>query len=43
MFLAPPALSMAVAEPDYEVVRRLGAVELRQYAPYVVAEAESAG
>lgn len=35
-----PAASMAVEEPDYEVLRRLDApdVELRRYAPYVVAQ-----
>ncbi len=37
-FAAMPIASQAIEEPDYEVLRKLGNVELRQYAPYVVAE-----
>jgi len=36
--IAMPLLGHAVEEPKYQVIRQLDDVELRQYAPYVVAE-----
>lgn len=38
MLFAMPAASHAIEEPEYAVIRTLGDVELREYAPYVVAE-----
>ncbi len=35
---AMPLLSHAIEEPKFEVIRQIDTVELRQYAPYVVAE-----
>jgi hypothetical protein len=35
--------SHAIEEPDFEVIQRLDAVEIRQYAPYVVAEVTVTG
>ena len=40
---AAPMPSHAIEEPAYEVIRNIGAVELRQYAPYVVAEVRVSG
>ena len=38
IFVLMPLSSHAIEEPAYEVLRKLDKVELRQYAPYVVAE-----
>jgi SOUL heme-binding protein len=38
LLIAMPLLSQAIEEPDYKVVRKLDTIELREYAPYVVAE-----
>jgi hypothetical protein len=36
--LAMPSVSRATEEPNYAIVRKLGEIELRRYAPYAVAE-----
>lgn len=38
-----PATAMAIEEPSYQVVQRLEGAEVRQYAPYVVAQVTVAG
>ena len=44
LLLAATAMtSHAIEEPEFEVVQRLDAVEIRQYAPYVVAEVTVTG
>jgi len=42
-FLSLPALSMAIEEPAFEVTGRLGDIEIRRLAPYVVAEVRVPG
>lgn len=41
--IAMPLTSHAIDEPAYDVLRAFGNVELRQYAPYVVAEVVTDG
>lgn len=43
LLLVASACAMAVEEPAYRVVGNIGAVELREYSPYVVAEVLVAG
>ena len=38
LIAALPLSSQAIEEPDYEVIRKIDTVEVRQYAAYVVAE-----
>jgi hypothetical protein len=38
LLAAMPLFSHAIEEPGYQVIGKLGEIELRQYAPYVVAE-----
>ncbi len=38
LIAAMPLLSQAIEEPSYDVVRQMDGAEVRQYAPYVVAE-----
>ena len=43
LVLVLPAATSATEEPDYAVVRKVGGVEVRFYAPYVVAQILVAG
>ena len=43
LFLAFPAISMALEEPDYRVVSQFGEFELRHYPAYIVAEVDVQG
>ncbi|MEO7116491.1 MAG: heme-binding protein, partial [Caldimonas sp.] len=38
LIAALPLLAKAVEEPSYDVVQKLDGAEIRQYAPYVVAQ-----
>ena len=38
-----PFGAAAIEEPDYEVVQQLDGAEVRQYAPYVVAQVKVSG
>ena len=38
LLIAMPLFSHAIEEPNFQIIRKIGIVELRQYAPYVVAE-----
>jgi hypothetical protein len=38
LLIAMPLFSHAIEEPNFQIIRKIGTVELRQYDPYVVAE-----
>jgi len=38
IFIAMPLFSHAIEEPNFQIIRKIGSVELRQYDPFVVAE-----
>lgn len=38
LLIAMPLISHAIEEPNFQIIRKIGTVELRQYDPYVVAE-----